>query len=108
MWKLMALFVLLCALQLQAAPVLVFTGTSAGTSATAVDTTASHTFVKLWNNCTQTVYVAFSSTVTTSNGIPVVASGWIEFDESTSAGNRLYAVVTTGTCDVRVMEKKSP
>lgn len=86
---------------------LIFTGTIVGTTPTLVDTTASHIFVKLWSNCSATVFVAFSPAVTTSNGIPVPASpSWIEFDIDSSAGNRLYAIVASGTCDVRVMEKK--
>lgn len=96
----------LLAADVAVAATLVHTGTTVGTSAVAIDTTPSHVFVKVWNNCTQTVYVGFSSGISASNGIPLFPGAWIEFDVDAAAGNRLFGVVSAGTCDVRTLEKK--
>lgn len=86
-----------------------YTGTTVTDVAATIDSTATHVFVKVWNNCSSTAYVAFSPGVTATNGIPLPAGGWIEFDEETAAGNRLYGVMPAATtCDLRVLEKKRP
>ncbi len=55
----------------------------------------------VYNNCSSTVYLG-SASVTSSNGLPLVAGASVSFDLSDSAA--VYGRMASGTCDVRVLE----
>lgn len=79
-------------------------GVTVGTSAAACASSASHVYVKLWNeDASKKVYVAFDSSLTTASGIPVYPNSWIEFT-GLARGQILYCVTTSTTADVRVQE----
>lgn len=85
-----------------AADVVLTNGVSVTTSATQLPATtlAKRRAVGIYNAGSVTVYVG-GSDVTTSNGWPVAVGAAITFDIGRAA---LYGIVSTGTCDVRVME----
>lgn len=55
----------------------------------------------LLNNCASTVYLGGAS-VTSSNGLPLIAGASISFDISDAA--IVYGIMASGDCDVRSFE----
>lgn len=57
--------------------------------------------IAVYNAGSVTVYLG-SSSVTTATGIPLAAGAY--YSESLDAVSRLYGIVASGTCEVRVRE----
>lgn len=89
---------------------------SVATTATRLDSTTdiAPTSLAVYNNGASTVYVG-GSDVTTSNGVPVAANTWgpsIDLSAATRASDpnyntnaeAIYAIVASGTVEVRVIE----
>jgi hypothetical protein len=76
---------------------------SVGTSPTAIATIVpGRATLRVFNNdAAKTLYLSFSSTVTTATGYPVLPLQWIEYTAVTTAQN-LYGVTSTGVLDARV------
>lgn len=82
------------------------------TSATRLDSDARHAFVEVCNmDTSKTLYVAFSSTVTTSTGRPVAPGGCIQFfplapaaSASSTSGQLLWGITTSTTLTAVVTE----
>lgn len=73
-----------------------------------VDTTEQRRSLIISNASSVTVYLGFDADVTTANGLPLVPEGTFQNDNS---GGRMwlgpyYAIVETGTADVRYLEYK--
>jgi hypothetical protein len=60
-------------------------------------------YAAIYNNGSVTVYIGFTSSVTTSNGFPLAAGASMSFEFGYS-GDALYGIVASGTADVRVLE----
>jgi hypothetical protein len=93
--------------QVQARPLTAYlpaVGKTVGTSATALATVSTHSFVMVWNtDVSLTLYVAFDSTVTTSSGMPIPPGQYLAFSDL-GQGQLLYGVTTSGTLNARVQE----
>lgn len=77
---------------------------SVATTATALNAAESlgsdRVSLALYNDGSVTVYLG-GSTVTTSTGVPLVAGGSATF-EQVDVAERLFGIVASGTCSVRV------
>jgi hypothetical protein len=63
-----------------------------------------HRSVIIYNNGTAIVYIGFDSSVTTSNGIPLLPQASIELGgRSVSRKPSIYGIAASGTQDVRYM-----
>lgn len=88
------------------------TAVTVSTSATRLDSDARHAFVEVCNmDTSKTLYVAFSSTVTTSTGRPLAPGGCIQFfplapaaTASSTTGQLLWGVTTATTLTAVVTE----
>jgi len=77
-------------------------GTQATTTAALVAAAnATRTKIAIANNGAAVVYIGKASTVTTSTGYPIAANGSFVDTEYTGA---IYAIVASGTADLRVWE----
>lgn len=74
------------------------------TATTLVTSSATRRSVGIYNNGSVTVFVGPSG-VTTSNGFPVLPGGALFVDEGATA--ELRGIVSTGTCDVRVVTESN-
>lgn len=56
------------------------------------------------NTDSDTIYVGFDSSVTTANGIPIASNQSLMNDGNYRWNGNIYAIVGSGTADVRYME----
>lgn len=85
------------------------TVTVTSTATKIVDATANRQSLVISNNSSVTIYIGEDDSVTTSNGINIVAGGNISYDNS---GGRMwkgpiYGIVSTATANVRYWEVRS-
>jgi hypothetical protein len=75
------------------------------TAAVILDSNPKRKAVIIYNNGAETVYLGFNSSVSTSNGLPILSGAAYENDHFNATGE--YWIISTGTTDLRVEEDLS-
>ena len=71
---------------------------------TLVDENAQRKYLRIVNASSSTIFLGFDENLTASQGSPIPANGVFEIRRGNMFKGAIYAITSSGTSDVRIME----